>query len=177
MTSISSRYFPVVQGNAGRLPFAGDSFRLSVCRQTFQFLDARKVLAEISRVLVPGGIFILSLTVPFSEQDREWLRKIHTFKQDLLLKFYTQEDLAGELSRAGYRILETVNLRVRESVTGWMRNAPELRRGRGTAVVSLVKNAPIRYKRLHRVKEKNGDVSEDWNWVIFKAAAPLKKIL
>lgn len=169
MARISSRYFPVSEGIAEKLPFESSYFHLVVCRQTFQFLDVKEVLSEVARVLAAEGIFILSLTVPFSAVDYGWLYKIHQLKQPLLLKFYTAEDLSEELTRAGFLIEERQELKVRESVTRWMQYAPELSQQVRNEVLSMVKNAPPAYKKLHRVEIADGEVLEDWNWVVLKA--------
>lgn len=168
MVKVSSRYFPTLEGMAEKIPFKTGFFRLVVCRQTFQFLDMRKALAEIARVLAPGGIFIVSLTVPFSDADKEWLYEVHRTKQPLLLRFYTAWDLINELKRAGFLIKENRTLRVRESINRWMDYAPELTTEIRNKVISLIKKAPLAYKRLHRVEVADGKVFEDWNWVVLK---------
>ncbi|MFH1655280.1 MAG: class I SAM-dependent methyltransferase [Candidatus Omnitrophota bacterium] len=170
MIGISSQYFPVSKCAAEEMPFPSHCFHLVVCRQTFQFLNARKVLSEVARVLAPQGAFILSLTVPFSDKDRDWLYKIHRAKQPLLLKFYTPLNLMEELRQANFLIEETRVLRVRESVTRWMQHAPELNHKVRDKVTSMVKNAPADYKKIHNVEITGTEVLEDWNWVIFKAS-------
>ncbi len=168
MVRVSSRYFYALEGMAEEMPFKPQVFRLVVCRQTFQFLDMKKVLAEIARVLAPGGIFIVSLTVPFSDADKEWLYKVHRIKQPLLLRFYTAWDLINELKRAGFLIKENRALRVRESINRWMDYAPELTTEIRKKVISLIKKAPLAYKKLHHVEVVDGEVFEDWNWVVLK---------
>lgn len=169
MVKISSQYFPVSEGKAEKMPFEPDSFQLVVCRQAFQFLNIKEVLSEIARVLVPQGAFILSLTVPFSEEDEAWLYKIHQLKQPLLLKFYTARDLIDELKEARFSIRETKTLKVRESATKWMKHAPELSQETRKEVIAAIENAPAVYKKLHNVEVKDREVLEDWNWVVLKA--------
>ncbi|MBU0547954.1 MAG: class I SAM-dependent methyltransferase [Candidatus Omnitrophica bacterium] len=170
MARMSSRYFPVSKCAAERMPFSSHYFHLVVCRQTFQFLNAQKVLSEVARVLAPQGVFILSLTVPFSDKDYDWLYKIHRVKQPLLLKFYTALNLMDELRRKNFLIEETRILKVRESVTRWMQHAPELNHKIRDKVILMVKNAPADYKKIHNVEITGKEVLEDWNWVIFKAS-------
>jgi len=170
MVKISSCYFPVSEGKAEKMPFESNSFQLVVCRQAFQFLNIKDVLSEIARVLVPQGIFILSLTVPFSEEDKPWLYEIHRIKQPLLLKFYTARDLIEELKEASFSIREIKTLKVRESVTKWMKHAPELSQKTKEKVIAAIENAPAVYKKLHNVEIKDREVLEDWNWVVLKAS-------
>ncbi len=169
MLRASSRHFRVSQGSAEEMPFAAGSFSLVTCRQTFQFLDGARALSEVRRVLKPGGVFIISLTVPFSEEDRDWLCEIHSVKQPLLLKFYTSAGLLHELGRAGFSVTETKTLKVRESINNWMAHAPELSSEVKNKVISMVGDAPQSYKKLHNVETVSGEVFEDWHWVVFKA--------
>lgn len=170
MIEISSNYFPVFQGNADGIPFESNRFKLVVCRQSFQFLDVKKVLSEITRVLMPEGIFILSLTVPFSDADKDWLYEIHRLKQPLLLKFYTEQDLIEELRQANFLIGKIKTLKVRESISRWMDYAPELSEDVWGKVCSMVQNAPLAYKKLHGVEIVDGEIFEYWNWVIIKTS-------
>lgn len=168
MVKISSRYFPVQRGKAEKSPFEAGRFKLVVCRQAFQFLDAKEVLAGVARVLAPGGVFVVSLTVPFSEEDKNWLYEIHRIKQPLLLKFYTQQTLIDEIKQAGFEIAGMKNLKVRESINRWMEYAPELTSETKEKVIAAVENAPDIYKKLHNVEVKGKEVFEDWNWVVLK---------
>jgi ubiquinone/menaquinone biosynthesis C-methylase UbiE len=171
MARISGQYFCVLQAKAEKIPFADNSFHLVTCRQTFQFLDVTETLSEIRRVLVPGGNLILSLTVPFSDTDKAWLYEIHRIKQALLLKFYTADELQAVLAASGFSVLESRFLQVRESITQWMRYAPELPLEIKEKVITAIKHAPESYKKLHNVEEKGSQLLEDWNWVILKAVS------
>jgi len=175
MARSSSRYFPAIGGMAENIPYKSGSFQLVVCRQTFQFLNIKKTLSCIKRALAPGGSFVLSLTVPFSAADKRWLYKIHRVKQPLLLKFYTADDLMKGLKEAGFLIKKIRMLTVRESINRWMNYAPELKLHIREKVISMIKNAPLAYKELHRVEIIDGQVFEDWNWVILKAFLPKKQ--
>lgn len=176
MIKISSNYFPVFQGKTDDLPFKSNRFKLVVCRQSLQFLDAVKALSEIGRVLMPEGIFILSLTVPFSDGDRDWLYRIHRLKQPLLLKFYTARDLIEQLEQSGFLIKEARTLKIRESVSRWMRHAPELHKEVRRKVCSMIQNAPFAYKELHCVEIMDGDIIEDWNWIVIKTVFAKRQI-
>lgn len=168
MVKESSRYFPVTCGKAEKIPFEAGRFSLVVCRQAFQFLNAKEVLQETARVLVPGGVFVVSLTVPFCDEDKGWLYEIHRIKQPLLLKFYTEQTLGDEINQAGFKITDMRRLRVRESINRWMEYAPELTDPIKQKVIEAVKNSPQAYKKLHNVEVKGTEVVEDWNWVVFK---------
>lgn len=58
-----------LQGSALDLPFADDSFDVVICSEVLEHIfDHRRVLAEIARVLRPGGRFVAS--VPRSWPER-----------------------------------------------------------------------------------------------------------
>lgn len=170
MVKISSQYFPTFQGKAADIPFESDSFHLVVCRQSFHFLNIERVLSEVGRVLISGGIFVVSLTVPFSDIDRDYLFQIHKTKQPLLQKFYTSKDLIDELNRTGFMVEKIRTITVREFITRWMHYAPELTQKVRENVCSMIKNAPLTYKKLHRVETVGREIFEDWNWVVIRSS-------
>jgi len=174
MIEISSHYFSVTQGKAEKMPFESNRFNLVVCRQAFHFLDIKDTLSEINRVLVQQGIFIASLTTPFSDVDKDWLYEIHRTKQPLLLKFYTAQDLIQELKAKDFLIQEIRTLVVRESINRWMDYAPELNQEVREKVLSMVQNAPLAYKKLHHVQIVDGEIFEDWNWIVLKTVSSKK---
>lgn len=47
-----------------RLPFANSSFDVILCRVALPYMDNRKAISEISRILKPGGIFLLKTHAP-----------------------------------------------------------------------------------------------------------------
>jgi ubiquinone/menaquinone biosynthesis C-methylase UbiE len=172
MVKEASRHFPAVVADAQRhIPFPDNSFDLAVMRQALFLMDPEKVLGETRRILKAGGVFILSQTVPFSKKDEDWLKDIHLAKQAQLKRFYTTEDIEGELGKNGFLVKEKIFLRVRESISRWMAEAPELTTDARQKVIDMVKDAPSGYKDERRVEVRAGEVFEDWNWVIFKAQA------
>lgn len=170
MVNESSKYFPAIQGSAEAVPFEDNSFDLVVMRQAYFLLaDGPSVLKEARRVLKPTGRLVLSQTLPFNSIDAEWLRKIHQVKQAQMIRFFTEEDMASELNKNSFKVLNKINLTVRESISLWMEYAPELSVEVKKKVCDLVINAPGGYKKLRNVELKNGEITEDWNWAIFVA--------
>ncbi len=168
MLSVAQKTVPVLEASAEHIPFPDHSVSLVVLRQALFFLDVKKVFSQIRRVLKPRGTFILGQTVPFSEADTGHLRTIHQFKQAQLKSFYTAPMLERLLTSNGFRIGETKSLRVRESITCWMDNAPELSPAKRTGVKRLIRQAPEEYRRIHNVRTERGELWEDWHWVVWK---------
>ncbi len=170
MVNEANRHFHAICADAQtEMPFMESSFDLCAIRQALFLLEPEKALSHIKRVLKTRGVFILSQTVPFSEKDHEWLRQIHLAKQSALKRFYAAEDIKNELKKNGFTVEETASLRVRESITRWMKEAPELSAEIREKVVDMVRNAPDGYRDERRVEVVNNEVFEDWNWVLFRA--------
>jgi SAM-dependent methyltransferase len=170
MAEEANRFFPCICTSAEQIPYLDDSFDVVVLRQAYFLLDnGQQVLAEARRILKPDGVFVFSQTVPYSAVDRPWLEKIHRTKQLQLREFFTEETLAQELERDHFRVVATHRLSVRENINRWMAAAPELSEEKRAEVCGLVANAPESYQHLHDVQVVNGEVFENWNWVIFTA--------
>lgn len=46
------------------LPFAGESFDVVLCRVALPYMNNRRAIAEIARILKPGGVFLLKIHAP-----------------------------------------------------------------------------------------------------------------
>lgn len=170
MAEEANCYFPCICAAAETIPFLDNSFDVLVLRQAYFLLDeGQKVLAQARRVLKDDGVFVFSQTVPYSVDDAAWLEKIHRTKQAQLKAFFTEETLARELERGGFHVVQTLRLTVRENITRWMNAAPELSGEKRAEVCSLISRAPASYQRLHQVETLDGEIFENWNWVVFTA--------
>jgi SAM-dependent methyltransferase len=96
-----------VVGRGEALPFASETFdrAVSVCVLEHTSDDAA-VLAEVRRVVKPGGLFSLTvdcLDSPYVSEDfrRDYSRKYRCNQ------FYSAGKLEGMLTRAGFEVLET----------------------------------------------------------------------
>lgn len=169
MVSQAGSSISVCTADAHELPFKDNTFALVVCRQAYHFLTMKTFFSEVVRVLQPHGLFIGSITVPFSKKDEAWLKKIHQTKQPLLRHFLTESDFTREVRRSGLEIESMRELTVRENIHHWMKNAPEIPLSTQKKVSELVKSAPESYKSLHQVSVKSGEVFENWRWIIISA--------
>lgn len=171
MAEEANRFFPCICAPAEQVPFLDNAFDVVVLRQAYFLLeDGQQVLAEAHRVLKPGGVFVFSQTVPFSSADSPWLEHIHRTKQAQFREFFTEESLKSQLEQNFFRVNDVRRLTVQENITRWLDEAPELSSEKRVEVSGLIANAPEPYRSLHKVTTVDGQVLEDWNWVIFSAA-------
>lgn len=169
MAEEADRYFPSVAGSVDAMPFADGAFDLAVLRQSYMLLDAKKSLAEIRRVLRPGGTFVLSQSVPFSGADEPRYREVQLARHLHIIKYDTAESLLRELNDHGFTVKSVTFLRVRESTDRWLRCAPELTPELRARIRELIRGAPESYRAARHVTEESGELFEDWNWAVFQA--------
>jgi ubiquinone/menaquinone biosynthesis C-methylase UbiE len=170
MAEEANLFFPCICSPAEQVPFLDNAFDVVVLRQAYFLLeDGQKVLQQAHRVLKPGGVFVFSQTVPFSSEDTPWLENIHRTKQAQLRQFFTEESLRQQLEQEFFRVREVRRLTVRENITRWLAAAPELSAEKQYEVSAQIANAPEPYHSMHKVEIYDGEVLENWNWVVFTA--------
>lgn len=170
MAEEANGFFPCICSPAEQVPFLDNAFDVVVLRQAYFLLEnGQKVLSEAHRVLKPGGVFVFSQTVPFSAEDSPWLEHIHRTKQAQFREFFTEGSLKSQLEQEFFTVTNVRRLTVQENITRWLDEAPELSVEKRAEVSALIENAPEPYRSLHKIETVNGQVLEDWNWVIFSA--------
>lgn len=93
-----------VAGDGAKLPFQDNSIRFVMTHQTLsQFMDLDAILAEVARVLAPGGVFLFSeepmrrllslrlYRAPYVDTMKPWERKLHQWG----LLGYLVQDVIG----------------------------------------------------------------------------------
>ncbi len=91
-------------GNAHGLPFKDAAFDVvvSICALE-HFADDRRALAEMGRVLKPGGRLLLTADSLTHRDFSDELRKRHA-RAHAVVRFYTVEDLRERLAAAGFTV-------------------------------------------------------------------------
>jgi DNA gyrase subunit B len=171
MVEVANQFFPTVIGNVQDIPFESNQFNTAVLRQSFMLLNGSETLKEIHRVLKKDGEFLLSQSVPFNTGDDEHYQKVQWTRHINMKKYYNTKDLSDELAGHDFEILETVYLCVEESINKWLDGAPELSSELRSRIFSLIAEAPESYKIARNVHVRNGELFENWNWVLIKARA------
>ncbi|NTV15003.1 MAG: class I SAM-dependent methyltransferase [Desulfobulbaceae bacterium] len=91
----------LVQASAERLPFRDQVFDLAVERQGIQFMDAPAAVAEMARVVRPGGQVCLVQLCAYGDEDQEEYFQILRLRNPARKNFFRRDDLAELLRQAG----------------------------------------------------------------------------
>ncbi len=169
MVEQANQYYPTVHGNVEKLPFENHQFEAAVLRQSYMLLHGPQALQEIKRVLKKNGLFILGQSVPFSDKDNDHYRRIQLSRHINIVKYHNSEELIKELESNGFTIKHTEYLKVRESIDYWLNGALALTDEHKRQIYNLIKEAPFGYKRERNVKMEDGELFEDWNWIVITA--------
>ncbi len=92
----------------GALPFPAETFAAAWSTEVIEHVfDVHAMLAELNRVLQPGGLLIL--TTPYHGLIKNVVLALHGFEQHFdpyvsHIRFFTRRSLAGCLERAGFRV-------------------------------------------------------------------------
>ncbi|MFB1066140.1 class I SAM-dependent methyltransferase [Natrinema sp. H-ect4] len=120
MVRTATTEYPRIEGvavDAERLPFAADRFDAVTCRfAAHHFPDPAAFLAEVERVLEPGGVFALEdLCVPNDPELAAYVNRIErlrdsghveTYSRTRWLELFEETDLTVETDREASRRLE-----------------------------------------------------------------------
>lgn len=95
-----------VNGDGTGLPFADDTFDRIVCSEVLEHIpDDEKALAELRRVLRPGGI--LAATVPANLPERVCWKLSEEYHAPFVpgghIRIFTESELRGKMRAAGLR--------------------------------------------------------------------------
>lgn len=92
--------------DAHRLPFAADSFDLVTCRRApHHFSDVRRALAEMRRVLRPGGRLVIDdRSVPEDDDVDEIMNRLDALHDESHVRQYRPSEWRAMLEEAGFRV-------------------------------------------------------------------------
>lgn len=146
MVATSVRSFPVegVVADAERLPFGADAFDAVTCRiAAHHFPDPRAFVAEVARVLRPGGVFALEDTVaPENDALASFLDRLETLRDPTHVSARRLSTWQRWLADAGFDVTETVQMATTLRVDPWIDRIASLDAEDGDAVRRYLGEAP-----------------------------------
>ncbi|MFI7210891.1 methyltransferase domain-containing protein [Micromonospora maritima] len=169
----STRLDKVFQGTVYDLPFEDASFDLVVNREVLHLLPRPEVpVAEIFRVLRPGGQFIVGQIVPYADEDAFWMFRIFKKKQPLLFQMFREEDFRRLLLGAGFTLDKMEEYFLWESIDKWIdthETTPEHRQ----QIYRLFYDAPPEVRAVHPFEvAADGSVRDRWRWCVYSLRKP-----
>jgi len=139
------------------MPFDDESFDLIVCRQGIQFMKLEAVLAEMVRVLKPGGRMLSIDLAAYGADDRDEYFEILRLRNPARRNFFARGDVARAFEAAGCsKAVANEHISV-EDVDVWSDNGaiPESRR---EGIRDVYRNASPEFAQLHSVQLDDGRI-------------------
>jgi DNA gyrase subunit B len=169
----SKRLDRVYRGTVYDLPFEDASFDIVVNREVLHLLpEPGRPLAEMFRVLKPGGQFIVGQIMPYANQDAFWMFRIFKKKQPLLFQMFLEIEFRTLIADVGFRDLVMEEYFLWESIDLWIdthETSPAHRR----EIADLFHNAPQEVKEVHPFEIlADGSIRDRWRWCVYSARKP-----
>jgi DNA gyrase subunit B len=168
-----TRLDEVHKGTVYDLPFAPGTFDLVVTREVLHLLPSpEKPVAEIFRVLRPGGQFIVGQILPFGAEDGVWMYRVFKKKQPLIFNMFQEEDFRQLLLGAGFVDLKMTEYHLWESIDVWI-DTHETSSLHRHEIRDLFYHAPQEARDIHPFEIlPSGEIRDLWRWCIFSARKP-----
>ena len=163
----------VKQGDVYEMPFESNQFDLVCNREVLHLLPRPDIpVAQIFRVLKPGGTFIVSQLVPYGPEDAPWFFRIVKKKQPLFFNNLMAEDMVKLLEDAGFIDIVMQDLVCWEDIDVWIDTweTPNLHRHE---IRQLYYDAPAEVRRVHPFEIRpDGGILDQWRWVVLRGRKP-----
>jgi ubiquinone/menaquinone biosynthesis C-methylase UbiE len=158
----------IVFGPVEQMPFADSSFDACVCRQGLQFAELDRAIAEIQRVLKPGGTVVLCHLTAYSDQDRDLTFAIQKLRNPARRNYLMPADISNALRKQGFREVEDIEYVTAESVNKWIDNGA-IPQENMDGIRKLYRAADEAFMKTHNVRFTADDIYDDMLLVIAKA--------
>lgn len=158
-----------VESPGETLPFPDASFDVVVCRQGIQFMDDARAVAEMARVLKPGGRVCLIHLCAYGEDDAPEYFEVLRLRNPARRNFYLREDLIRLLTDAGLHDAQTHDYVSIEDVDVWSDNKA-IEETRREEIRSIYRNGSPRFRELHAVSTDGGRIVDHMLFAIAVAS-------
>ena len=166
----ATRLDHVDAGNIYDLPYADGTFDAVCTREVLHlFPEPERPLAQIHRVLKPGGQFIVGQILPFGPEDSAWMFRVFKKKQPLLFNQWLDREYVAFLESVGFEDVRMSHLEVWESIDVWI-DTWETTSLHRHEIRELFYNAPEEVRRVHPFEVlPDGSIRDCWRWCVFSA--------
>ena len=170
----ATRLDEVVAGDVYEIPFPEATFDMVVNREVLHLLPhPDRPVAEMFRVLKPGGQFVVGQILPYGAIDAPWMFRVFKKKQPLFFNNFTDASFHQMLAEAGFVDIEMVEYHQWEDIDLWIdtHETPNLHRHE---IRDLYYRAPAEVRAAHPFEvSPSGAIQDCWRWCIFSAWKPL----
>lgn len=150
---------------AEELPFADGTFDIVVSRQGIQFMDDRRAVQEMVRVLRPGGRVCLVQLCAYGAEDKDEFFEILRMRNPARKNFYVPEDIRALLLQGGCREIELNEHFSDELVEVWADNGAIDLELLG-AIRHAYEHASPAFHRSHVLRRQNRDFIDRMLFVV-----------
>jgi ubiquinone/menaquinone biosynthesis C-methylase UbiE len=150
------------------IPLADASVDVCVCRQGLQFSNLPATIAEVARVLRPGGRAVFCHLSAYGESDRADAFKIQALRNPARVNFFKPGDLESTLEAGGLAVTRTLRHLSRESVNRWIDHGASRAEERA-AIKDAYRSASADFKRLHVIEADGDDILDTMLFLIVRA--------
>ncbi|GGX13812.1 class I SAM-dependent methyltransferase [Streptomyces lomondensis] len=156
---------------AEKLPFDDDEFDLVVCRQGIQFMDLPDAVAEMVRVVKPGGRVVVVNLCAYGDADREEYFEVLRLRNPVRRHFFLPEDLRTLMGEAGCSEVGLHEYVSVEDIDVWSDNGA-IEESRREAIRDVYRQASEAFRSLHAVQEVDGRFVDRMLFVIAEGRKP-----
>lgn len=153
------------------IPLESGSVDVCVCRQGLQFVRLPEAVEEIARVLRPGGHAVFCHLAAYGDEDKTEAFKIQALRNPARVNFFKPGDLESIVESSGLAVNETVRYLSVESVNRWIDHGVLSAQERQSIKDAYLASSEG-FRRLHKIEEKGGDISDTMLFLIIRAEKP-----
>lgn len=173
LRSTTDPRIPRCRGAAEELPVRDGSVELVLIRSALEYVDVKRVLEEVQRVLSPEGRFVVVQKTSDRYSDHMgWLRRIKELRSPTKADLWSATELVEFLKSAGFRVLasEPVDTMSEYDPDVWVSRAGTIRPDQARQISDLVHSAPDQLRDDTGFRITGGKLHAPASWQIITAA-------